>query len=55
MGCTFVKHCKKHDKYLQPATGKTDYVPRHPNINENLAKNIIKNFITVQNKDIEKA
>jgi len=28
MGCVFVKHCKKHDKYYQPATGKSDYVPR---------------------------
>jgi len=43
-GCVFVKHCKKHDKYLQPATGKTDQVPRHPIINERLAKEILKNL-----------
>jgi predicted RNA binding protein YcfA (HicA-like mRNA interferase family) len=43
-GCDFVKHCRKHDKYMQPGTGKTDQVPRHPVINENLARQIIKNL-----------
>jgi predicted RNA binding protein YcfA (HicA-like mRNA interferase family) len=43
-GCVFVKHCKKHDKYMQPRTGKTDQVPRHPIIHENLAREIIKNL-----------
>jgi predicted RNA binding protein YcfA (HicA-like mRNA interferase family) len=43
-GCVFVKHCKKHDKYIQPRTGKTDQVPRHPLINDNLARQIIKNL-----------
>jgi hypothetical protein len=31
-------------KYMQPGTGKTDQVPRHPVINENLARQIIKNL-----------
>jgi predicted RNA binding protein YcfA (HicA-like mRNA interferase family) len=44
MGCVFVKHCKKHDKYVQPKTGKTEQVPRHPIINERLAREIIKNL-----------
>jgi predicted RNA binding protein YcfA (HicA-like mRNA interferase family) len=43
-GCIFVKHGKKHDKYLQPKTGKTDQVPRHPDIDEDLARSIIKNL-----------
>jgi predicted RNA binding protein YcfA (HicA-like mRNA interferase family) len=43
-GCIFVKHGKKHDKYLQPKTGKTDQVPRHPKINDVLANQIIKNL-----------
>jgi predicted RNA binding protein YcfA (HicA-like mRNA interferase family) len=43
-GCFFVKHCKKHDMYIQPKTGKTDQVPRHPKINEKLARQIIKNL-----------
>jgi predicted RNA binding protein YcfA (HicA-like mRNA interferase family) len=43
-GCVFVKHGKKHDKYLQPKTGKTEQVPRHPKINERLARQIIHNL-----------
>jgi hypothetical protein len=42
--CVFVKHCKKHDMYIQPRTGKTDQVPRHPLINDRLARQIIKNL-----------
>jgi predicted RNA binding protein YcfA (HicA-like mRNA interferase family) len=44
-GCIFVKHGKKHDQYLQPRTGKTDQVPRHSDIDEDLARSIIKNLI----------
>jgi predicted RNA binding protein YcfA (HicA-like mRNA interferase family) len=43
-GCVFVEHCKKHDRYLQPRTGITEQVPRHSDINEYLAKEIIKNL-----------
>jgi predicted RNA binding protein YcfA (HicA-like mRNA interferase family) len=43
-GCVFVKHGKKHDQYLQPKTGNTDQVPRHSDIAEDMAKNIIKNL-----------
>jgi hypothetical protein len=43
-GCIFVKHGKKHDQYLQPRTGKTDQIPRHPGIDEDLARSIIKNL-----------
>jgi hypothetical protein len=43
-GCVFVKHCKKLDKYIQPRTGITDHVPRHPKIYDMLARQIIKNL-----------
>ena len=42
MGCEFVNHGKKHDRFTQPVTGKTEMVPRHNDIDENLAKAIIK-------------
>lgn len=43
-GCVFVKHGKKHDVYQNPRTGVSDRVPRHADINELLARNIIKNL-----------
>jgi len=43
-GCIFIKHGKKHHQYMQPRTGKRDQVPRHSDISETLAKNIIKNL-----------
>jgi predicted RNA binding protein YcfA (HicA-like mRNA interferase family) len=43
-GCIFVEHCKKHDRYLNPKTGKTEQVPRHPDIDERLAWKIINNL-----------
>ncbi|MEM7010537.1 MAG: type II toxin-antitoxin system HicA family toxin [Verrucomicrobiota bacterium] len=42
MGCEFVRHGGKHDKYWQPATGFSDQVPRHREIDEHLARKIIK-------------
>jgi predicted RNA binding protein YcfA (HicA-like mRNA interferase family) len=43
-GAVFVKHGKKHDQYIQPKTGTTDYIPRHSDIAEDTAKSIIKNL-----------
>jgi len=43
-GCVFVKHGKKHDVYANPRTGAVERVPRHPDINELLAKEIIRNL-----------
>ncbi|MDR1839686.1 MAG: type II toxin-antitoxin system HicA family toxin [Treponema sp.] len=43
-GCIFIKHRKKHDQYMQPKTGKIDFIPRHPDISEETAKSIIKNL-----------
>lgn len=41
-GCIFVSHGKKHDVYKNPRTGIEERVPRHPDINEILAREIIK-------------
>jgi hypothetical protein len=43
-GCIFIKHGKKHDVYKNPRTGVEERIPRHSDINENLAKEIIKNL-----------
>ncbi|MDR0322628.1 MAG: type II toxin-antitoxin system HicA family toxin [Treponema sp.] len=43
-GCIFIKHGGRHDQYMQPRTGKTDQVPRHPKISEETAKSIIRNL-----------
>ena len=43
-GCIFVKHGKKHDVYMNPRTGMEERIPRHSDINEELAKIIIKNL-----------
>jgi mRNA interferase HicA len=41
-GCIFIRHGSRHDLYKNPATGKKQPVPRHNEIDENLAKHIIK-------------
>ena len=43
-GCVFLKHGKKHDVYKNPRTGREERVPRHSDINEILADQIIKNL-----------
>ncbi len=42
LGCEFVRHEGKHDWYRNPATGVAQPVPRHREINESLARHIIK-------------
>ncbi len=41
-GCILIRHGSRHDLYQNPATGKKQPVPRHNEIDENLAKHIIK-------------
>ena len=41
-GCVLVRHGDHHDLYKNPRTGKQQPVPRHTEIDENLAKHIIK-------------
>lgn len=38
IGCLHSRHGAKHDWYTNPATKKSQPVPRHSEINENLAK-----------------
>ena len=45
LGCILVRHGSCHDVYKvykNPATGKKQPVPRHNEIDEHLAKHIIK-------------
>jgi len=41
MGCQLVRHGGRHDWYTNPNTKESQPVPRHAEINENLAKSII--------------
>jgi len=42
LGCKFVRHGGKHDWYTNEETEESQPIPRHREINENLAKSIIK-------------
>ncbi|MBU1297707.1 MAG: type II toxin-antitoxin system HicA family toxin [Bacteroidetes bacterium] len=42
MGCVFIRHGGKHDWYQNPSTKVAQPIPRHNEINENLAKHVIK-------------
>jgi mRNA interferase HicA len=41
-GCILVRHGGKHDWYRNPATGVSQPVPRHREIEERLANHIIR-------------
>lgn len=41
-GCVFLRTGANHDLYMNPATGKKQPVPRHTEIDNNLAKHIRK-------------
>jgi mRNA interferase HicA len=42
MGCVLVRHGGNHDWYLNPETKQTQPVPRHNEVNELLARSIIR-------------
>jgi len=42
IGCNFIRHGGKHDWYQNPKTKVSQPIPRHTEINENLAKHILK-------------
>ncbi len=42
MGCLFIRHGGNHDWYQNPKTKVAQPVPRHTEINDSLAKHIIK-------------
>ena len=41
-GAIFIRHGKKHDIYENPRTHEYTQIPRHPDINEYTAKDILK-------------
>ena len=43
-GCILLRRGGGHDIYHNPRSGKSQPVPRHREINENLAKKIIKDL-----------
>lgn len=42
IGCILIRHGGDHDWYSNPKTKQSQPVPRHTEINENLAKSIIR-------------
>jgi predicted RNA binding protein YcfA (HicA-like mRNA interferase family) len=42
LGCVFVRHGSNHDLYKNPRTGKKQPVPRHNEIDEYVARHILK-------------
>ena len=42
LGYVFVRHGGNHDWYSNPETKKSQPIPRHNEINENLAKSIVQ-------------
>jgi predicted RNA binding protein YcfA (HicA-like mRNA interferase family) len=43
-GCVLLRHGGKHDVSHNPVTGVSEPVPRHADINEQLAKRIINSL-----------
>jgi mRNA interferase HicA len=41
-GCLFIRAGARHDLYMNPKTGKKQPVPRHREIDEDLARHILK-------------
>ena len=44
MGCVLLRHGGRHDIYHNPDTGHSEPVPRHREVNEVLAKRIIRSL-----------
>ena len=44
-GCFLVRHGKRHDLYKNPLNGKKQPVPRHREIDEDLARHILKELL----------
>ncbi len=49
LGCVLIRNGAKHDWYRNPNTGASQAVPRHREINEHLARKIIRT-LKEQNK-----
>lgn len=46
-GCLLLRHGAKHDIYHNPKNGRSEPVPRHREINELLARKILKTLTAV--------
>lgn len=45
-GCVLSRHGKKHDKWLNPATGEAEYMPRHASeVATGTAQKILKKLV----------
>jgi mRNA interferase HicA len=44
-GCVLLRHGANHDLYKNPKTGKRQPIPRHDEIDEALAKHILKELL----------
>lgn len=42
LGCVLIRHGARHDWYQNTETKQSQPIPRHNEINENLAKHILK-------------
>jgi mRNA interferase HicA len=42
LGCVLIRHGRRHDWHQNPRTGECQPIPRHREINESLARHIIK-------------
>jgi len=49
-GCVLLRHGGRHDNYHNPKTGRSEPVPRHREINEILARRIIRR-LTAANEE----
>ena len=47
-GCLLLRHGGKHDIYQNPRSGKSQPIPRHREVNERLARKIIKDLIQAE-------
>ena len=44
VGCILIRHGGRHDIYHNPVTGATQPIPRHTEINEHLARKILRDL-----------
>ena len=44
LGCVLLRNGAKHDIYHNPKSGKSEPVPRHREVNELLARKILKSL-----------
>ncbi|MDR0535575.1 MAG: type II toxin-antitoxin system HicA family toxin [Puniceicoccales bacterium] len=49
-GCVLIRHGGKHDWFFNPTTGVAQAVPRHAEINEFLARSILRKLSTPESR-----